>query len=1282
MKSRTFLLCVCVAVMLTAGTATHARSQPRIAAGVASQASPFAAQPLQPASQTAPSMPAVAEGSTGATVHITAEGLNPRQVSIRAGQAVTWVNQTSTYQRLVGQAPPLPPGNHHIYLPLVARGLGASPPLATVSSSGQDSAATANWGSDIPPGGSYTHTFPEPGSFAYFIADHPEWTGQVAVGPAGTDVLTPFVGFEPTNAVVNPRNPAQVAVMQGCTVLISNDFGQTFPVIRTSTLAPPCNGDPTMAFDSQGRLFVSHLSRVVLGGELRVFAGQIADTTTPSPNPLTDTYTPIQVSQTDGNDDDKQWLAADANPASPFSDNLYLVWTQFTGVGAAAGGPTQIMFSRSINQGAAWSAPQRLDPGGQGFVWPSHVVVASNGDVYVAYHTNTCQAANTGVVPLLRDGNGGANFANGTVPQVNNAFGAGQATVSCNVQDNSGDEIPGADFWLQGTMQPWILPDPLSPNNVYVVANDDPNNTYNNGDDADVVIARSGDFGATFTRSRVDHGPGQSFAVMPTAHIDQDGKIVVTWYDNRRNLMNLGTFGNNGTPNFLLDLYGTTSDDGGANFTSDFRINDAPFDPDMGLNNVGATVGSPCRFGTRAGNNCTERIGEYNGVFAVDGIGYATWTGNATPPAAPFPADGAGAQRTYFDLFSLDGAYPDRWEPNESIDFAVAAALGSDDTYNQSRLTLHSATDVDFFKVVALHTGKLEVEIEFNEQINDLDLRVRDRYGNIVATGDPSTTQTGSSQEMLALPVVQGEIYFVQVCDHNAAACNPDDPNATGSFPPQSTYDLTIVNRRAPVPFELDLTTDTGSDDSDDLTSDNTPDLRLRVDDADLLAMGIQFSPTADDIITDDQPGFKVRIFDNGNEAGFATQVPGQPGVYAFTFPAPLPDGRHSITARVVIVDPSDDPDTAVTDHFVGQGGESGSLLLTIDTTAPDCSPASPPDLLDSSDDAGINIDNITTIIEPAFSGTAGANVIVHILANGDLVGIGRAGAEASDGVPGNGLGAYEVTVEPLADGVYDITALCHSDAGVVSAPTPALQVTIANKVLNLNGATADVMVSLAHAIGGSPSTVTGYPGIPGGTAGISGIPMVNLDLNGQTLTILGTDRDDALTFTPLGAQAGSVTRDGSSQVINFAAVGDPFTVDTGAGVDTLTLQGTALADAIALTVDVTHVAQVNGLLALHAPNVSVERLAIAAGQGADTIDVTVFDTVNADLLIDAGDPAVIKPVADVLNVFAGSPRGHLQDKPGGPVPGSGSVLVTYPQTTATTTRIDYAYVERVRLFK
>ncbi|HMM42426.1 MAG TPA: Ig-like domain-containing protein [Thermomicrobiales bacterium] len=1066
---------------------------------------------------------------------------------------------------------------------------------------------------------------------------------SIAGARAGTDVAPGQTGFEPTSAVVNPRNPSQVAVARGCQVRISNDFGQTFPIVRNTTLG--CNGDPSLAFDSQGRLFVTHLDRVGGDNELSVFAGQIADTTTTG----TATYTPIQVSADDGDGDDKQWLVADSNPTSPYRDNLYIVWTELPPAGGSS-----VMFSRSTDSGANWSAQQVISAGGEGFVWPAHLAVAANGDLYVAYHTDTCGAATSGAIPILRDGNGGADFAAGAVNQKTNAFAGGEATVACNAIDGSGDEIPNVDFWLQGSVQPWILPDPLRAGNVYVIGNDDPNDAFASGDDGDVVIARSTDFGNTFSVSRVDHGPGQTLAVMPTAHIDQDGNIVVTWYDNRAGQMNTGANANFGAPNFLLELYGTTSRDGGQSFVNDFRISDNLFDPDANAN---------CRFGALATNNCTARIGEYNGVWTVDGIAYAVWTGNAAPPSAPFPSDGAGAQTTMFDLFSMSGAFPDRHEPNESRDFAVAALLGANNTYTEDNLTLHTATDVDFFRVIALHTGKLDIEIEFNEVIAGLELVAQDRYGNQVATGATTTLQPGSSVERLTIPVVAGETYFVEVLD----------PNAPGLNPPQSTYGLTIVNTAAPAPFALDLlaSSDSGRFDADNVTNDATATIQIRVDEVALA--GLTLSPdSGGPSATDDSPGFKVAVYANGTLAGYAT-ASGHPGTYLFTYAAgDLDEGLNSLTARVLIIDPSDDPGVAGTAHVTGLGGESAALHITLDTVAP-ATPAAP-DLQAASDTGGISDDDITTLQTPTFEGGGEANSLVRVYANGGQTGF----AVMSAG------GLYQVATGPLNDGVYDVTATLEDLAGNISAASAALKVTIANQVLVLPGATASGPAAGPVTVDLGAGTIDGYPGIAGasGMIGIIGIPTVTFDVNGQPMTILGTGGDDDLRYTPTGADAGFIIRAGTSQTLVFSSTASPYLLDPLGGSDTVTVNGTTADDAVVANIDVAATITVNSLLGVELPTGNVERFGLASGQGADTIDVTAYDTVNASVLVDAADPSTTKPNADTLNVIGGSPKAMVQKQPGGPVAGSGAIFVTYPKTTGNATRVDYVNTERITTSK
>jgi hypothetical protein len=1077
-----------------------------------------------------------------------------------------------------------------------------------------------------------------------FVGPAPAWAGQdQALG----------TGFEPHNATANPRKPSQVAVMRGCTVRIDNNFGKDgFPITRTSTL--PCSGDPSLAFDSQGRLFVTHLSASfnTTPNRFGVGVGRINDLTTTG----NQTYTPVQVSQNSPNNQDKQWLVADANPTSPYRDNLYVVWSNL-------GNPFQIQFSRSVNAGANWSAPTTLSVAADNDSWPSHAAVAQNGDLYVAYHADICNegtdgAPGQGSVQVLRDGSGGADFAAGTVPQRTAAFGVGQATVTCNVQDGAND-VPGTDFWLQGSMQPWVLPDPARPGNVYVVANDDPNDNFGNGDDGDVRIARSTDNGVSFgTPTRVDHGPGQTLAVMPTAHIDQDGNIVTHWYDNRAGQRNLGN-------NFLLELYGTASRDGGQTWSQDFRISDSPFDPDLN---------APCRF------NCggppaqpTTRIGEYNGVWTVDGIGYASWTGNQTPPAGGNPA--AGNQTTYFDTLSLLGAFRDEYEPNESIDAAVAAGLGSDDRFNKRRLTLHSATDVDFFRVQPRHTGHLTAEIAFNEVISGLQVRAYDKFRRPVADGTLASTRPGSSTRRLAIPVVKDEPYFIVVSD--AGINDPTLPgDASPTDPPQATYDLAVANREAPEPFGLDLKreSDSGRFDNDDVTRITGPELFLRVDDANLRAADIPLSPQNDTAtLADDAPGYKVAVERDGQRVGFAVPVNPvtKPGQYEIDLDPVLTQGENLITAEVIIVDRSDNPAGSGTSHVVGSGPESAHRLsITADTTAP-ATPAAAPDLLSSSDTGGNSIDNITTITTPAFQGgPVEPNALVRLTA--DPAGADGPTAVGKDTV--TSAGEYEVVSDALDDGTYGFAVRLEDLAGNVSEPSPSLAATIANQSLTLTGATADLLVNVDQ------NSVTGYPGIPGGFVGIRGIPVVNLDAGSHQVAIQGGADDEALSFTPLTATSGRLTRSNTAQVINLTNVTGPVAVNPNGGDDEVTLVGTTRNDSVFGTVDLLTQLQIQGLLGLRITTAQTERIGVATRNGQDTVDISALDTISALLFVNGGPPNTAPPQGDSLIVRGTSPKDQLSKVPGGPNSGEGSAFIRYPQTTGTETRVDYTETERVVL--
>jgi len=1061
---------------------------------------------------------------------------------------------------------------------------------------------------------------------------------SLTVVSASTDVQTGLNGNEPTTAAVNPLSPSNIAVARGLSVRLSTDFGVTFPTIFAASTNPPVYGtiatwsacgDASVTFDSQGRLFFSYLlcgndnavpsNRVDISG----FVQQI--------NPTTGVAIGNAVEVTGAgalNSDDKTWIAADATPGSPFVDNLYVIWTRLNG-------GSRVMFVRSTDGGLNWSAPTQVDAG-EGFVWPAHINVAPNGDVYATYHADTCDS-DTGPMYVLRDTNGGAQFQAGSGFQ-KTSF---DAAVTCNVQ-SGGDAIPNTTFWMQGANQGFVIPDPIRPGYIYVVANDDPDDDFTTGDGGDIIVARSTDNGLNWTASTVSHGPVGTLQAYPTGAIDQLGNLVVTWWDTRRGLTNAA-----GT--LMLDQYATVSRDGGDSFTFDFRVSDAAFDPDLN---------APCRFGPVGcgdvdGGPNTLRIGEYNGTAAADGIGYAIWTGNngTTPPS--------GNQTTYFDAFSILGAFPDDMEPNDAWDPGVASVLGAFGSYNNPNLTIHSDTDEDFFKVVALSSGKLFVRISYNGRLSDLDVQVRDKFNNAVTT---STVGLDSKNlESFTIPAVAGEAYFVRVFAE------------PGQAPPINEYDLDIINTPAPTPFGLMLASgdDTGGDPTDNVINDPLPTIFLAVDLNPLASL--IFSP--DDgtaTLADDQPGYKVEIYRNGTAVGRATPVAGQPGIFTFTFTTPLTEGLNFITARVVIVDNSDAVGGG-TVHAVGQGGESFALAVILDTTAPGAGALGPLDLLPSSDTGGIDDDDITTFSTPSFSVGVTSPGLVRVYAQripaGPIVQVAQFVVVSPS--------IWQFTISSLTDGVYNITATLEDSAGNVGPPTAPLKVTIAQFSLTLPGNTVSpaanpVVVDLAA------RTIQGFVSAsPTQLIGIRDIPIVNLNANAKTLTVNLTGGDDSLGYTPSGPAAGSISLAGVAQVINFSGAG-VFTVNPLAGNDTVTTYGTAAGDGVAVTVNTTLSVQVGATRTLNMPAADIEKVGISTIQGNDTINVDIFDTVNAFLFVDGGEPTTVNKGNDALNLFdmSAGKKGTYSNISGGPSPGAGAVVLTF-KAAGTATRVDYVNIEK-----
>jgi Bacterial Ig-like domain len=812
---------------------------------------------------------------------------------------------------------------------------------------------------------------------------------------------TPLIlgnGTEPFVAV-DPHNPDNVVVgSNNFGAVFSTDGGESF-----SAASSPAGyrGDSGLAIDSQGRVFSSYLTTdpaeptPFVGTDIldvQVSNGTFAGQTLSSPG--------VTISNTPA-DDDKELIAADYFDNSPFRDNVYVAWRGF--------GPAQVLYSRSINNGATFSAPVAvaLPFGGATFTSGAQPKVGPNGEVYILYWQGANIGGDVGELRLLKSTDGGVTFPINVL--VSGAMGT-VGTDATGLDHNAGlmrNQLPNQSFRRDARTEIDLAVDPLRAGHLYAIWSTDPDGTIA-GDAANVMYASSIDGGLTWSAPIVLNDDGGTLSqFQPSIASDEDGNLVAIWYDER-----LST--NQSDP--TLSIFARVSRDGGNTWSSSFLVSGSGFDPDSG--------------------GATTFIGDYIRVAAADGRAFAAWT----------QTNGTGTNQIAFETFSLLAPFPDQYESNDTQSHATI--LGSLQKVTLQNLTIHNTTDVDFFKYTAEDTGKLIVNEFFDANQGPLSLRIRDDLGNIIANGVQTQIRPGLDVDQITIPVVARQEYYLEVFSPGR------DINE---------YDLEIENIPAPVPTKvtLDESDDSGSSFLDNVTF-RTVSLHyfINADLNDFANEGITIL-TAAQAAAGVTPGAAIQVFDDGVSVGFANVVAGTNNtIFEIDFDANLTlfpingpnaagplgyQGFHNIiTASVTIFDPQEN----AAGNPAPQNGRtqfSVPLIVTADNTAP-VAPINL-DLLTSSDSSGCpgssDTDNITNINAPAFSGLGETNAIVRIFANGIEVGIGRVGTDATDGVLGNGLGTWEVTVEPLTDGVYDISARLEDLAGNIGPFSAVLMVTI-----------------------------------------------------------------------------------------------------------------------------------------------------------------------------------------------------------------------------------------------
>ena len=259
--------------------------------------------------------------------------------------------------------------------------------------------------------------------------------------------------------------------------------------------------------------------------------------------------------------DDKEYLAIDKTPTSPFEGNAYISYTRFTNNDQ----DNQILLQRSVDGGLTWTAPVAITPvvTGVPFVQGSNVQVGPNGEVYVAWIEGDSDNA---LFRIRRSDDGGVNF--GPTVNVSNIVSVPfrwpedipewffrVPTIAFLAVDTSGC-FGSADFAR-----------------VYAVWQD-----FRSGN-AHILLSFSDDGGVTSsTPSRVDDSPENTQNFFPFVVVSPcSGTVCVIYYTDRETEL-------------LLDVFLAESINGGTTFTNS-RITDVSFDP-----NADPSFGNPSTF--------------------------------------------------------------------------------------------------------------------------------------------------------------------------------------------------------------------------------------------------------------------------------------------------------------------------------------------------------------------------------------------------------------------------------------------------------------------------------------------------------------------------------------------------------------------------------------------------------------------------------------------------------------------------------------------------------------
>jgi len=339
------------------------------------------------------------------------------------------------------------------------------------------------------------------------------------------------------------------------------------------------DSDPGLTVDTAGHFYAVILSYFSTSQPNGLFVYKSTDGGASWTGPVT------VINSVPGVFEDKELIACDRS-GGPYTNNLYVPWTRF-------GTAIEILMCRSTDGGNSFAGPVTISDESD-VQWPVPCV-GPNSEVYVAW-----VQYNPARIRFDRSFDGGQTFGNDiTVQNVDVASRHISGTILV-------FSFPAIDVDI--TEGPYR-------GNIYVAYMDDaPGFT-----DTDIYFTCSNDSGTTWSQKmRINDDPLNNGCDQfhPWLTVAPDGSIIVVFLDRR-----------NDPANLLMDLYMTTSTDGGNTWSQNERISTVSCDPTAGSDHMDRikhpiNTSTPTILAHRAG-----LLGEYIGVTAssIDDI-HPIWT--------------------------------------------------------------------------------------------------------------------------------------------------------------------------------------------------------------------------------------------------------------------------------------------------------------------------------------------------------------------------------------------------------------------------------------------------------------------------------------------------------------------------------------------------------------------------------------------------------------------------------------------------------------------------------